>query len=398
MIAFSLGGPFLSAEEMFVDPRSNPQPPFRGQMRRAADDATELSDLHRLCRTGRIYEVERWIQDGRPIHAAAYRTPGKKRIKGALEIAIETNQYDLAVLLLCNGFPPDCDGESLLVRALENRQRELFELLLSWGADPLWVDPYTIVDSYDADLIERFWMLGVDLTGDHVLARALSEHSSNRPAYGWARRHKDDPRIAKELSMALGAAVVEGRERAVALLMWAGADSHQKTPDLRYSRYEEEEDYASAIALALIYGHGHLLPTLKPHPSRDNFEELWSNVCDAFAIDHLGKIQRPKDWSRALMTNIRHAVAEYRSFSTAMECIEKLTISYEARLTSATKEEIAWLRRDLLRCGDDNRRRWILRWMSYAETCEPAIYSELTNTSAMRSLVAALRIRDSRYR
>jgi hypothetical protein len=261
-------------EVRFFDPREHSQPPFTGPTRELAEDPAELADLITLCRTGRIYEVERWIRDGRPIHAASYRSRGNKRIKSALEIAIETNQYDLALLLLCNGFPADCDDESRLVRALDNRQFDFFELLLSWGADPLRVDAYSAVSSYDADIIERLWTLGVDVTQDHVLARALGEHSSNRPAYGWARRHKNDPRIARELSMALGAAIVEDRELAVALLMWAGADPHQKVPDLRYSRYDEDEDCnESAIGLALAVMAG--------NPA-DSSSELFQgfDVCD----------------------------------------------------------------------------------------------------------------------
>src|SRR5688500_16877959 len=77
----------------------------------------------------------------------------------ALSVAIDTRQHDLALLLLCNRFPPD----------------------------------------------------------------ELSRHPSNRAAYGWAWRHNDDPRIAREPVIGLVEAVFEGHERAVALLVWAGA-------------------------------------------------------------------------------------------------------------------------------------------------------------------------------
>ena len=185
---------------MFVDPRSNPSPPFVGVRPQPGPDLSELQELARLCRSGRIYDVERWIQIGKPIHADEYRSHGKPRVRSSLEIAIETNQFDLAVLLLCNGFPPDSGDESLLGRTLTERKTGFFELLLAWGADPFRIDIDTILDTYDAELYERLWCLGIDFTRDHALARALSERSSNRPGYGWARRHKEDPRIARELS------------------------------------------------------------------------------------------------------------------------------------------------------------------------------------------------------
>ncbi len=60
---------------------------------------------------------------------------------------------------------------------------------------PLQAEPtsYRGLDTYRSDLIERFWNFGVDYTKGHVLARYLTEATRNRPAYGWARGHRDDP-------------------------------------------------------------------------------------------------------------------------------------------------------------------------------------------------------------
>jgi hypothetical protein len=54
---------------MFVDPRTGPKPPFVGSRPEPARDPKELVPLSALCRNGRIYEVEGWIQAGKPIHA-----------------------------------------------------------------------------------------------------------------------------------------------------------------------------------------------------------------------------------------------------------------------------------------------------------------------------------------
>jgi len=386
---------------MFVDPRVNPEPPFSGTRPAPATDVGQLAELIRLCRTGRVYEVERWIRAGKPIHATQYRSHvNRRRLQSPLQIAVETNQFDLAVLLLANGFPPNSEDESLLRRVLWEKQFEFFDLLVAWGADPLQVDAHTVLDTYDADLYECFWRMGMDFTKSHALARTLADHSSNRPAYGWARRYKDEPRIARELAVALIHAVVENRERAVALLRWAGADPHRRAPDLRWDREEEgsDEECSSPIEMAILYGHGHLLPTLKPDPAQDNFEELWSRAADPTSIDYLAKIQTPKDWSRTLLANLRQIFCGWQSATAAMQCVEKLTVTYGARLTSADAHDIAWLRGDILKSENESNCRWALRWMSYSETCEPAIYAELTRTPAVRAKVHSLHIHDARYR
>ncbi len=387
-------------ERRYTDPRSHPQPPFSGERPTPAREASEIAELIQFCSAGRIYEVERWVQSGKPIHAETYRGRGNRRIRSPLEIAIETNQHGLALLLLSNGFPPDAGDESLLVRSLRDRKPQFFDLLLAWGADPLRIDVWTVLETYDADLYEKFWKLGLDFTRDHELARTLSDHSSNRPAYGWTRRHADDPRIARELAIAPVHAVAENRERAVALLMWAGADPHRRAPDFRWSRGEDEDDSteSSAIATAALYGHGHLLPTLKPNPDRDDFEELWSWVCDEFTIDYLAKIKKPNDWSRVLLHNLRRVISSYGDSNSAMRCVEKLTVAHDARLTTVDLDEITWLRRDMVKCRNDSNCRWVLRWMSYAETCDPAAYAELTRTPSIRAKAAAVHAFDNRYR
>lgn len=389
-----------SLQKCFVDPRTNPRPPFVGCNRPAAQDVDELAELIQLCSSGRIYEVEVWIRSAKPIHANAYRGRGNRRIHSPLEVALETNQYDLALLLLANGFPLDSGDESLLDCALRDRKTEFFDLLLAWGADPLRVDVDTILGTYEAELYERFWQLGVDFTRDHELARTLSDHSSNRPAYGWARKHGDDPRIARELAIALVHAVAENRERAVALLMWAGADSHRRAPDFRWLPDDDEDDstQSSAISTAVIYGYGHLLPTLKPKPDRDDFDELWSWACDEFTIDYLAKIKKPNDWSRVLLRNLRRVISSYGHSNDAMRCIEKLTVAHDARLTTADADELTWLRREMVKSSNDSNCRWVLRWMSYSETCDPAVYAELTRTPSMRAKAAAVHAFDNRYR
>src|ERR1043166_504855 len=111
---------------MFIDPRTGPKPPFASSPPEPAQDSQLLAPLVTRRRQGRIYEVEQWIRAGKPIYARTYRGRGR-RMRSPLEVAIETNQFELAFLLLCNGFPPDSGDESVLDLALRERKMELFE-------------------------------------------------------------------------------------------------------------------------------------------------------------------------------------------------------------------------------------------------------------------------------
>lgn len=163
----------------FVNPRSNPAP--RPEPRaRTTTDLDSLTELHQLCREGRLYEVERWIQDGRPLQLSADTELGRRRPTSALEIALKKENQALVFLLLCNGYDPNFERSSPLSLPLRARRGDLVDLLLDWGAHPNEVDLTDLFDTYNSKLFERFRALGVDLTVGHELAEALGYHTSNK--------------------------------------------------------------------------------------------------------------------------------------------------------------------------------------------------------------------------
>jgi ribosomal protein S13 len=215
-----------------------------------------------------------------------------------------------------------------------------------------------------------------------------------------ARRRNTEPKIARELAIALLHAVVENRERAVALLVWAGADVRKPVPDLRYAReddIEEDDLFSTPIVHALLYGHSHLLGMLKPNPAADDYDALWTWACDEAAVDYLAKRKVSTDWSKVMIRNLERALSSYRG-DVARKVVEKLTLEHDARVTTMSEAEIVAFRREILRCQDDSRCRWVLRWLSYPETCEPHVFRELTRTASVQRKVNSLHIRDARYR
>ncbi|HWM93634.1 MAG TPA: hypothetical protein VN493_22950 [Thermoanaerobaculia bacterium] len=187
----------------FVDPRSDPDPRGPRAPARFTTNAAELEELHRCCLDGRLYDVERWIQASRPMQLASgslIKQP--RRFRTALEIALERQDHSLVLLLVANGYDLNAEPKSPLDQALRLRRMDFLDLLLDWGADLRQVDLDALCATYDSQLYERFRRLGVDFAAGHALAYALGYHTSNKPLFGFAKRHRlQDPKIQTELDI-----------------------------------------------------------------------------------------------------------------------------------------------------------------------------------------------------
>jgi hypothetical protein len=254
----------------FIDPRLLPAVTER-PLAASAAQAEDLPGLLSLCRDGRLYDVERWIKSGRPLQAET----GSTRTASALQIAIETGNHSLALLLLSNGYDPNIDTCSPLDLALRGRRFDLVTLLLDWGTDPHRVDLDNLFGTYNSDLFERFRELGVDLVANHALAGAIAYHTSNKPLLGFAKRLRlTDQRFQKELDIALAHHAAEGNEKGLQLCLWAGANPHAPVPSLRFGSSESPEEdnsdpdggclLSSAIYEACQSGREEILKRLAP--------------------------------------------------------------------------------------------------------------------------------------
>lgn len=377
----------------FIDPRANPVPEAEPASPRTTTAPDELEDLHRLCREGRLYDVERWIQTGRPLQLAEGTPPPKGRWSSALEIALEAGNQALTLLLLCNGYGPNLECSSPLDLALRARRFDLLDLLLAWGADPQSVDLYDLFGTYQLDLFERFRTLGVDLTSDHVLAETLAHHTSNKPLFGYAKRHLEhNPKLQVELNIALAHHAREGNEKGVALCLWAGGDPHAPAPDLRYpDRTEEDEDVDeddrfegfSAVHEACSYGHVEILKRLGPHPGRDDFDELYRAADSSAVIDLLAQSALPKDVASVIEHHLLWLSFDfgYRSWRSLYPLRHVFEVG--ARWESSTPDEIARLRRSVLKTSRDTFVD-LMKLLTTRDYCSPEILHELARTPAMR--------------
>ncbi len=372
-------------EYRWVDPRAEPEPPSVPLELRVAEDEADIAELMDFCKQGRIYEVERWTRVGRPLQVELEGAGPWQRPETPLKIAIETGQHDLALLLLCNGYNTEVEPPGTLNFALERRAWDLVELMLDWGTDPNRADPCFILDTYQRTIMDRFWDLGLDFSQNNTMASYLTEATRNKPAYGWARQHNSDPKIAYQLALALEVAVSEDREKAVSLLLWAGADPHRSVPSLRWGsgiEDDHDDDRQPAVECAAHAGHGHLLRHLKPDPELDDIDELFSCVSDPITLRHLAALQPPQDWSMTIVRNIHMWSYVWRD-SHARECLRQVFEDQCERLSTLDIDGCRELRRSMLKLNDYDL-KWLLRMLGKVDYCDRLIFLELIRTSAMK--------------
>ncbi len=383
----------------FVDPRTNPQPRLCAPVVDLAESIDRFEGLHRLCREGRIYEVEDWIKAGRPLQFSGEAPRRGRKISTALEIALETGQHGLALLLLCNGYRLDLEPGSPFNHALKLRRGDLLDLVWAWGADPTEVDPYTLFDTYDSALFERFYAAGADLVGRHEMADTLAYRTSNRPLFGFAKRHQEsDPGIQMELNIALAQHVEKGNLRGLHLCLWAGADPHVPAPDLHMTHLlditetEEEGDRFlgwSAVERAVMRGDTESLRVLKPDPARDNWQELYQSASDGRTSAALAAIAPPGN----LGPIIRHQAfwLEDHWSTSGRDPVGVLEHAFKAggRWVESPVEEIAAIRRGLLKAGN-YRFVEVMKLLAQGDHCSPAVLQELGRTPSIRQRMTSV--------
>jgi hypothetical protein len=382
----------------FVDPRVEVNPAGLQPGARTTTEPEQLAELLRLCRQGRVYDVERWIHEGRPLQVAEGTPVGRKRVTSALEIALGSQNHALVLLLLCNGYDPNLEADCPLDLALRARRWDLLDLLLEWGADPGRVNLEDLFGTYQTEMFERFRALGVDLTARHALAEALAYHTSNRPLFGFARRHRvADPKIQAELNIALAHHAGEGNEKGVQLSLWAGADPHAPALSLRFGNYDQDDDTEadegggflgfSAIRQACSRGHVDILKRLGPDASRDDFDDLYNAAHDGAVIELLARGALPKDVGAVIRWHLMDLTFHFGDWRAeewrAADTLQRL-FRVGARWERSSPSEIANVRQLLLRVPD-NRFVDLMKLFAEDEHCSSDILRELGRTPSIRA-------------
>ena len=204
---------------------------------RIKGDFSAVEPVLALCFGGRLYEVEAWISDGRPIQFPPQTDRKLLRQSTPLHIAVSRGFHSLAAVLLANGYDPNGDYYENLTPAVTARDHDMVNLLLRFGADPNSVDFCTVLETCDRALMDRFIAAGADPCRDNAVARAL--YFKYRPILGFIKQYREQfPCLQRQIDIALHADTERGNSRGIALMLWLGADPHADTPS---SPYDEED-------------------------------------------------------------------------------------------------------------------------------------------------------------
>ena len=128
----------------------------------------QSKELIRLCRAGKLYEVEAWIKSGESL-----TVPAEFRAS-PLEVAVETGFHSLVLLLARNERHQQIKNRALQ-KATELRKSELIELLVDEGAKISEVPLLYALSTWDPKIIQFYLDRGTDTLTDHPFADAFCE-------------------------------------------------------------------------------------------------------------------------------------------------------------------------------------------------------------------------------
>ena len=161
----------------------------------------------------------------------------------------------------------------------------------------------------------------------------------------------------RQLNIALVHHTEEGNEKGVQLCIWAGADPHTPAPSFRFpsdlnddnGEKDEEDRFLgwSAIEEACRTGNVEILERLRPHPSRDSFDELYRTARTGYVVKFLARLALPKDSGEVIQSQLRWL--EIPPFG-QLRSVDTLRSLFEVgiRWETSSEELMAWVRRSLL--------------------------------------------------
>jgi hypothetical protein len=236
--------------------------------------ANDPKELVLLCRAGRLYEIERWIADGRPLDISGAIKRGRQR--SLLEIAVEVGFHSL-VELIAKHETSASSKDAALGDAVSSRRLDLVELLLANGANITAVPLADVLLTWEPRLIHFFLDHGADPLEGRPFAVAFGAkvRTALRPFVDYKRAHPElAGQLQEQLDCALRHFCGEGDLKWVSLLVWAGGDPRSRGPCMEKEYTEDPECYTSGLEEACHSESLDVLKKLKPEASRDNLSEL----------------------------------------------------------------------------------------------------------------------------
>jgi hypothetical protein len=218
--------------------------------RKPVESFEEIQPLLDLCKAGKLFEVQKWIAEGKPVDPPLIP---KNRKNSPLRLAIELGFHSLVEVLLEGGAQIEDEQSSLIGLALEKRRLDLIELLVKYGADAKSFPMEWVLWKGDRKIIDFFIEQGGDMETGNPLAQALCGHIYS--VLGVLKHYEElFPSLKEQANIALRHSCQKGNLKWVSLMLWAGADPYAKGPSSPNEAPDPEED-CCALELAAIFGY-----------------------------------------------------------------------------------------------------------------------------------------------
>jgi ankyrin repeat protein len=244
----------------------------------------DAKELVRLCRAGRLYEVEAWIRAGRPL-----TVPREVRTT-PLDVALGTGFHSLIELLLRHEESQEVKN-GVLSHAVFLHNPAVVELAIANGADVTSASFLDVLLTGHRALVLYFLERGADAITDHPFARAFQQLRAKTTigSYLDCRRIRPDlaEGLQRQADMALRQFAQEGNLKWVSLLIWAGADPRSPGPTVDDA--EDSEWSTTALHEACGSGDVNVLKQLRPVQSDDlrGMLERAAEHANSGALEHL---------------------------------------------------------------------------------------------------------------
>lgn len=128
----------------------------------------DLKELCSLCRAGKLFAVQAWICEGK-----RYRLPPGNFTTSPLRTAISSGFHSLVEVMLQADAATSDEKSHALYQAVDNRNLDLIELLVKYGADPAVVYTDSVFWSRHPAIIHWFIAHGMNLESGHPIAKAF---------------------------------------------------------------------------------------------------------------------------------------------------------------------------------------------------------------------------------
>jgi ankyrin repeat protein len=229
----------------------------------------DAKTLFNLCRDGKLYEIEKWIGDGRPLD-----TPPKSGTP--LQIAVRTGFYSL-IELLAKHENNRSSKNAALADAVSLHRLDFVELLVENGAEAKSVPFTDVLLEWNPHIVRFFLAHGADVAEGAPFAVAFSQKI--RTALGvFVELKRSRPELSAALQeqtdRALRYFCDKGDLKWISLMLWAGANPRSPGPTLYKDYTDDPECFTTAIREATHSGNVEVLKKLKPDPSRDDLNDL----------------------------------------------------------------------------------------------------------------------------